>query len=285
MKFDYKHDVIQWLDTIVDMKNVLDFKNFLNVENIGLQPKDSIYLNQLKVLHEAYGIIDDDDFLCDDAWDSFATEILERKYESITAKEVAAAQQHLSEQQRIILETTLKKYEILFDGKLGHYPHQKFHIDLVDGAEPVFKKAYHVPFQRESLFKNELQNMVSDGVLEPCGPSIWAAPTFVVPKKDNRVRWVSDFRELNKLIKRKPFPMPRIQDIMNRCGKYKHFTKIDLSMFFYCFELDDESKELCTINTPYGLFRYTRLAMGVKVSPDVAQAMITKILAGLDCVA
>ena len=52
-------------------------------------------------------------------------------------------------------------------------------------------------------------------------------------------------------------------------------------MFFYCFELDDESKELCTINTSYGLFRYTRLAMGVKVSPDVAQEMITKILTGL----
>ena len=53
-------------------------------------------------------------------------------------------------------------------------------------------------------------------------------------------------------------------------------------MFFYCFKLDDESTKLCTINTPYGLFRYTRLAMGVKVSPDVAQEIITKMLNGLD---
>ena len=72
--------------------------------------------------------------------------------------------------------------------------------------------------------------------------------------------------------------MPKIQDIMDWRGKYKYFTKIDLSMFFYCFELDDESKELCIINTPYELFHYTRLAMGVKVSPDVAQEMITKML-------
>ena len=55
-------------------------------------------------------------------------------------------------------------------------------------------------------------------------------------------------------------------------------------MFFYCFELDNESKELCTINTPYGLYRYTRLAMGIKVSPNVAQSMITEILTGLDVV-
>ena len=57
-------------------------------------------------------------------------------------------------------------------------------------------------------------------------------------------------------------------------------------MFFYCLELDDKSKELCTtINTPYGLFCYTRLAMGIKVSPDVAQSMITEILEGLEVVA
>ena len=76
--------------------------------------------------------------------------------------------------------------------------------------------------------------------------------------------------------------MTNIQDIMNHQGKYKHFTKIDLSMFFYCFGLDDNSKELCTINSPYGLFHYMRLVMGVKVSLDVAQEMITKILNGLE---
>ena len=64
-----------------------------------------------------------------------------------------------------------------------------------------------------------------------------------------------------------------------------HFTKIGLSILFYCFELDNESKELCTGNTPFSLFCYTQLAMGVKVSPDEAQAMITKILTCLNFVA
>ena len=58
--------------------------------------------------------------------------------------------------------------------------------------------------------------MVWDVVLVPCGRSQWVEPTFVVQKKDKRVRYVSDFRELNKLIKRKSFPIPKIQDIMNR---------------------------------------------------------------------
>ena len=183
-----------------------------------MHPKDSEYFNDLRIINNDYYDILEDDFLCDDAWDNFAAEILERKYDRITAKQVATEQHHLSQQQQIMLESTLEKYEILFDGKLGHYPDRKFHIDLVEDAQPVFKKTYHVPFHRESLFKNELQNLIKDGVLETCGTSAWAAPTFVVPKKDNRVRWVSDFRELNKLIKRKPFPMPKIQNIINRRG-------------------------------------------------------------------
>ena len=185
IKFNFDRDVIQWLDIIVDMKNVQEFKNFFNMEDIGPQPRDMEHLNQLRELNEAYGEVEVDAFLCDDAWDSFATKLLERKYEKITAKEVASKQDHMLDQQKIMLEETLKKDEILFDGKLGHYSNKKFHIDLVDGAKPVFKKVYHVPFQREYHFKNELQNMMEGGVLEPCGPSAWDAPTFVVPKKDN----------------------------------------------------------------------------------------------------
>ena len=53
--------------------------------------------------------------------------------------------------QKIILEETFKKYEILFDYNLGHYLHKKFHVNFVDNAKPVSKKVHHVPFQRKYL--------------------------------------------------------------------------------------------------------------------------------------
>lgn len=86
MKFGFKYDVIQCLDVIVDMKNIREFKNFLNVEDIGLQPLDTAYLNQLCELNKKYGDIEEDDFLCDDALDLLTTEILEQKHEKVTAK-------------------------------------------------------------------------------------------------------------------------------------------------------------------------------------------------------
>ena len=76
--------------------------------------------------------------------------------------------------------------------------------------------------------------------------------------------------------------MPRIEDVITKRAGYKHFTKLDLTMFYYTLELDEESKELCTIVTPFGKFQYCRMAMGLKPAPDIAQALIEKITAGLD---
>ena len=39
------------------------------------------------------------------------------------------------------------------------------------------------------------------------------------------------------------YPSPKIQDIMNQRGKYKYFTKINLSIFYFCFEFDEKSKK------------------------------------------
>ena len=176
----------------------------------------------------------------------------------------------------------LTKHSKLFSGKLGSYPHKKFHIDIDPEATPVHARAYPVPRIHLETFRNELNRLVELGVLQPQGVSEWASPSFIIPKKDGRARWISDLRQLNKVIKRNQYPLPIIIDILRKRVGYKFFTKMDISMQYYTFELDDESQDFCTICTPFGMYKYARFTMGLKYSPEFAQEAMENILRGID---
>jgi hypothetical protein len=92
-----------------------------------------------------------------------------------------------------------------------------------------------------------------------------------------RVRWVSDFREINKVIGRKIYPLSLIQDILKKHPGLKYFTKIDISMQYYTFELTNSPKDLCIIIMPFGKYRYECVPMGVKQSPNFAQEVMEDI--------
>ena len=200
------------------------------------------------------------------------------KYDNPDIDQVVRSCNHLSQQQQNDLRDVLSKYPVLFNNTLGTYPDEKIHLDLKENAIPHCQpRAYSVPHNHRDVFKAELDRLVKIGVLEEGSRSEWIAGTFIIPKKllpgekTPRVRWISDFRGLNKYLKRKTYPIPRIGDILARRTGYEFLTKMDISMQFYTFELDDESAELCTIATPFGLYKYRKLPMGICQSPDIAQ--------------
>ncbi len=70
-------------------------------------------------------------------------------------------------------------------------------------------------------------------------------------------------------------------DILRKHSGYKLFTKLDVSMQYFTFELDKESQDLCTIITPFGKYKYFRYPMGLKCTPDIAQAAMENVLSDI----
>ena len=108
--------------------------------------------------------------------------------------------------------------------------------------------------------RTEVDRLCRIGVLRKVNRSEWAAPTFFIPKKNNgTVRFISDFRDLNKRIIQKLYPIPKIQDLLLKLEGFKYATSLDLNMGDYHIELSPFSQQLCTIVLPWGKYKYLRL--------------------------
>ena len=146
-----------------------------------------------------------------------------------------------------------------------------FSISLKDpNVTPVFYNPYLIPLVHQQVFQKELQHLVNEKVLRRIDRSEWA----FIPKKDGTVHWISNFRCLNKLPKRPHYFLPSIPTIMQKRAGFSHVTKLDISMVFYTFELDSHAQQYCVISTPFGLYQYLHLPIGLTNSPDVFQSVM-----------
>eukprot|EP00804_Cyclotella_cryptica_P004471 CCRYP_006867-RA/>CCRYP_006867-RA protein AED:0.48 eAED:0.61 QI:0/0/0/1/0/0/3/0/91 len=71
--------------------------------------------------------------------------------------------------------------------------------------------------------------------------------------KDNNVRVVSNFREVNKWVVRKPFPIPKISTVLQELEGFTYATALDLNMGYYTIRLDPDAPKICTIIFPWVL--------------------------------
>ena len=80
-------------------------------------------------------------------------------------------------------------------------------IELKEGVKLYHGRSYPILKIHEQAFRLEVERLVKNGVLKRVNRSTWGAPTFIIPKSDKTIWFISDFRELNKCINRQSFPL------------------------------------------------------------------------------
>ncbi|GKD05574.1 putative reverse transcriptase domain-containing protein [Tanacetum coccineum] len=103
----------------------------------------------------------------------------------------------------------------------------EFRIDLVPGARPVAKSPYRLTPSEMQELSRQLQELQDKGFIQP-SHSPWGAPVLFVKKKDGSFRMCIDYRELNKLIVKNHYPLPRIDGLFDQLQGACYFSKIDL---------------------------------------------------------
>ena len=140
----------------------------------------------------------------------------------------------LSQDQRDKLLLLLEEYHDVFsleDSERGETDVIEVHIDTGD-APPQAQPVRCIPFAVRQEVARQLQQMQEDGISQPSN-SPWVSPIVLVKKKDGGLRICVDYRALNSVTKADRFPLPRIADLLDRLGRFRFFTTLDLAEGFW----------------------------------------------------
>ena len=102
----------------------------------------------------------------------------------------------------------------------------------VKTAEPVQCKPYRLPFAKRAVVDNIVSELLENNILKP-SISEYASPIVLVKKQNGADRMCIDYRALNHITEKQPFPMPVVEELLSMLAGNKFFSKFDLMAGYY----------------------------------------------------
>ena len=140
---------------------------------------------------------------------------LDSTYENSDMKQIVN-DIRLNSEERTLLLILLKYFEELFDGTLGDWATEPVDLELNPDSKPFNSRYYLVPRIKKENFWKDINRLVEIWVLTPLQQRQYGTPVFIIPKKEGTVRFISDYHRLNHKLVRKPYPLPRIGETMQK---------------------------------------------------------------------
>ncbi|XP_071944782.1 uncharacterized protein [Antedon mediterranea] len=184
----------------------------------------------------------------------------------------------ISTKQKRELTNTLKKHTKAFSDVPGK-TNVLTHTVKTTHETPIRQRAYRTPHSMMTKVKEEVDSMLSLGVIER-STSAYASPIVVVPKPNGDIRVCTDYRALNKITEFDPYPIPRIDQILDEVAKAKYISTLDLTKGFYQVPLDPQAKAKSAFVTPFGQFAYRVMPFGMMNSSATFQKLVDTVLMG-----
>ena len=125
--------------------------------------------------------------------------------------------------------------------------------------------------------KAHIQDLLTKGVVKPSHRP-YAAPVVVVRKKNGSIRLCVDYRRLNSKTVKDAYPLPRIEESFNALAGAKYFTTLDLASGYHQIAMDPKDQDKTAFTTPFGLFEYTSMPLGLTGAPATFQRLMNGVM-------
>jgi hypothetical protein len=169
--------------------------------------------------------------------------------------------------------------EPTFNEKIPHAKVDPHVIRVVDNIPCSDPRRPHLSLKSQAFLNEMNEKYIKCGWLEPAEDSMYACNPVVI-WKGQKGRYTCNFGPINNKIMDDPYPLRRIDDLLQDVEGMKFISIVDLDKGYFQIPLSEESKKYMTIRTPsHGLLQWKVLAMGEKTAPARFQRTMDKVIA------
>lgn len=153
-------------------------------------------------------------------------------------------------------------------------------IEILPYSKPPHRGIFQLSSAELLATKDYVTKLLKKGKIRP-SKSPYGAPLFFVKQKD-QLRGVVDYRALNRITKHNNAPIPRTDEMFDRLGQARYYSKLDLKTGFHQIRVSPADVEKTAFKTKYGHFEFLVMPMGLRNSPATFQALMNSIFG--DCI-
>ena len=151
-------------------------------------------------------------------------------------------------------------------------------VPLQEGAIPPSLHQYRLSQAQLKELESQIRTLLAKGWIQPSS-SPFGAPVVFAPKPDGTWRMCVDYRALNKITVKNRWPLPRIDDMLDKLSTAKCFSSLDLTHGYHQIRLSPEDIPKTAFRTHLGLYEYTVIPMGLTNAPATFQRVMNETFA------
>lgn len=151
---------------------------------------------------------------------------------------------------------------------------------ILKDESPIHHQPRRMPFVDRKEIERQIGVWLDDGIIQPSN-SEFSSPALLVGKKDGTKRLCCDFRRINQQIMKDHFPMPIIDDLLDRLQRAKVFTTLDLVNGFFHVPIEPESRKYTSFIVHNGQYEFLKVPFGLCNSPAVFTRFVSVIFKSL----
>ena len=154
------------------------------------------------------------------------------------------------------------------------------HDIILSNNKPIKQRPYKIPFAKEQVVDECVKKMLKMGIIEPSN-SQWSSPIVLVKKPDGSERFCVDYRKVNEATIKDCFPMPNVEDKLNKLHGCQFFTKLDCTSGYWQIKMSEKAKKITAFICHKGLYQFNVMPFGLCNAGATFQRIMESVLSDL----